>query len=104
MKKAFLLLIISSIAWYNTSSAQTVFTVMDSIIFHDGYAGRVDSPGAPVGVIKHRNDLFARKLTTNELASIGTSLQMNVTIKALVTIAKALDCELEDLILKANQL
>lgn len=63
-------------------SAQTTITVMDSVVFYDGYASVVSNP-TPPGVIRHRNDLFARKLTSAELASIGTSLQMNVSIKAL---------------------
>lgn len=37
----------------------------------------------PQGVLQHRNDLFARKLSSAELSSIGTTLQMNVLIKAL---------------------
>jgi len=65
------------------SSSQTTITVIDSIIFYDGYAAIVTNPPPPVGVIKHRNDLFARKLTNAEILSIGTSLQANVIIKAL---------------------
>ncbi len=63
-------------------SAQTTITVMDSVVFYDGYATVVTNP-TPAGVVRHRNDLFARKLTAAELSSIGTSLQMNVSIKAL---------------------
>ncbi len=33
-------------------------------------------------VIRHRNDLYARKLTDQELQSIGNTSTMNVTIKA----------------------
>ena len=62
---------------------QTTITVMDSIVFYDGYATTVKNRPPPAGVIMHRNSLFARKLTSNELLSIGTSLQMNVIIKAL---------------------
>ncbi len=65
------------------SFAQTTITVMDSIIYFDGYATLVTSPPPPPGVLKHRNDLFARKLTGAEIQSIGTSLQMRVLIKAL---------------------
>ena len=81
MKKTWFLLVF--MGWVLLSKAQTTITIMDSIIFHDGYAGIVTSPSPPVGVIKHRNDLFARKLTKSELSSIGDSLQMNVVIKAL---------------------
>jgi len=65
------------------ASAQTNIKVMDSIIFYDGYAATVTNPPPPAGVTRFRNDLFSRKLTTAELASIGTTLQMKVTVKAL---------------------
>jgi hypothetical protein len=65
------------------TSAQTTITVMDGVVFHDGYAGLVTDVAPQPGVIKHRNDLFARKLTTTELASIGTTLQLRVVIGAL---------------------
>ncbi len=81
MKKNLLLL--AFLVYALKSSAQTTITIMDSIIFYDGYAAIVTNPPPPAGVIKHRNDLFARKLTNSELQSIGTSLQMNVTLKAL---------------------
>lgn len=65
------------------ASAQNTITIMDGVIFHDGYASLVPASSLPNGVIKHRNDLFARKLSKAELTSIGTTLQMNVTISAL---------------------
>lgn len=83
MKKLLLFAIIALLTWSNDTQAQTTISVMDSIIFYDGYAANVTNPPPPAGVIKHRNDLFARKLTSNELLSIGTSLQMNVLISAL---------------------
>jgi len=65
------------------ASAQTTITVMEGVIFHDGYAGLVPDVAPQPGIVKLRNDLFTRKLTTNELASIGTTLQMRVLIGAL---------------------
>jgi hypothetical protein len=62
--------------------AQTTIKVFDSLLFFDGYAARVDSPAPPPGVIRHRNDLYARKLSAAELASIGSTLSMNVKISA----------------------
>ena len=56
---------------------------MDGVIFHDGYAGLVPDVAPQPGVIKLRNDLFARKLTTDELSTIGTTLEMRVVIGAL---------------------
>lgn len=58
-------------------------TVMDGVIFHDGYAGLIEDVAPQPGVIKLRNDLFTRKLTTDELSSIGTTLNMRVVIGAL---------------------
>jgi hypothetical protein len=66
------------------SVAQTSVTVFDGILFYDGYAAVVDPAlyPTPEGVIRHRNDLYARKLTEDELASFGNDLTINVTIGA----------------------
>ncbi|MFZ4545042.1 MAG: peptide-N-glycosidase F-related protein [Saprospiraceae bacterium] len=63
--------------------AQTTITVMDSVIYHDGYAKLVADAAPRPGVVKLRNDLFTRKLSAAELLSIGTKLQMNVFVSAL---------------------
>lgn len=63
--------------------AQTTITIMDGVVFHDGYAGLVPDVAPQPGVIKLRNDLFARKLSSAELAAIGTTLQIRVVIGAL---------------------
>jgi hypothetical protein len=81
MKHVLLLLVLAAAAIH--TSAQTTITIMEDVIFHDGYAALVTSPPPPANVLMHRNDLAARKLTTAELESIGTSLQMNVTLGAL---------------------
>lgn len=64
--------------------AQVPVTVFDEILFYDGYAALVDLPTHPVpdGVIRHRNDLYAKKLTPEQLAGFGNSMTINVTIKA----------------------
>lgn len=74
---------------YNAHS-QTTIKFFDKVLFFDGYAGLVSdatynsvSPTPlPAGLIRHRNDLYATKMSDAQLASIGTSLTMNVTIKA----------------------
>ncbi len=66
-----------------TASAQTTITVMDGVIFHDGYAGLVPDVAPQPGVLKLRNDLFTRKLTAEELATVGTNLQMRIVLGAL---------------------
>ncbi len=64
------------------SSAQNTVRVFDSVVFYDGYAGLVSNP-PPTGVKRFRNDLVARKLTSAELQSIGTSLSIRVKIKPI---------------------
>lgn len=66
------------------AQAQVSVTVFDDILFYDGYAATVDLATHPVpdGVIRHRNDLYAKKLTAEQLAGFGSNMTMNVTIKA----------------------
>ncbi len=82
MKKIVFLFVLAIYGTFQIA-AQTTITVMDSIIFHDGYAALITTPAPPVGVLKLRNDLFTRKLTASELQSVGTTLQLNVVLKAL---------------------
>jgi hypothetical protein len=79
MKKILLILFLSVL---NIDGfAQTSLTVFDQILFYDGYAGIVNMP-VPEGVIRHRNDLYAKKLTASQLLSFGNSMTLNVSIKA----------------------
>ena len=82
MKKSllFLLLLIFNLITLE-SSAQTTLTVFDEIRFYDGYAGVVNQP-VPNGVIRHRNDLYAKKLSAAELLAFGSTMSLNITIKA----------------------
>jgi hypothetical protein len=91
MKRTLQLLSLCLIACisYNAHS-QTTIRFFNKVLFFDGYAGLVTdstynavSPSSlPAGLIRHRNDLYATKISDAQLASIGTSLTMNVTIKA----------------------
>ncbi len=63
------------------SSAQNRIQVFDEVLFYDGYAQTVTHP-VPSGVIRHRNDLYATRLTEQQLQSIGDTLLMHVVIKA----------------------
>lgn len=74
----FILLYIFS---FNVFSQNTSDIIFNQILFYDGYAGVVNHP-VPEGVIRHRNDLYAKKLTATQLASYGSTLTLNVTIKA----------------------
>lgn len=68
IKRTLLLLVLATTLH---ASAQTTITVMEGVIFHDGYAGLVPDVAPQPGIIKLRNDLFTRKLSADELASIG---------------------------------
>ena len=64
------------------SFAQSTINIMDNAIFFDGYATVVSDP-TPAGIIRLRNDLMTKQITTQQLASIGDQLTINVTISAL---------------------
>lgn len=77
-------LLLFCLALFGISGQAQSVTVFDEILFYDGYAALVDLATHPVpdGVIRHRNDCYAKKLTSEQLAAFGSSLTMNVTIKA----------------------
>jgi hypothetical protein len=60
----------------------TTISVLNGVLYYDGYAATVATPAPPAGVVRHRNDLYARQLTAAELQSIGTQLTMKVTVAA----------------------
>lgn len=83
MKKALLFLGVVLLALARQPlAAQTTISVLNGVLYYDGYAATVATPAPPAGVIRHRNDLYARQLTTAELQSIGTQLTMKVTVAA----------------------
>jgi hypothetical protein len=59
-----------------------VITVMEDIVFYDGYAGIVDEP-VPEGVIRHSNALYATPFTDDQLAAIQETLTIGVIVGAL---------------------
>ncbi len=75
------ILALASLFSINLKAQETTLTVFDQVLFYDGYAGVVTEP-VTEGIIRHRNDLFAKKLSSEDLLSIGTTLNMSVTIKA----------------------
>nr|WP_294862720.1 peptide-N-glycosidase F-related protein [uncultured Fluviicola sp.] len=64
------------------STAQSTINIMDGVVFFDGYAGVVSDP-TPAGVIRFRNDLMTKKITSQQLDSIGDELTINITISVL---------------------
>lgn len=89
MKKILQLVCLLACVSFHANS-QTTMRFFNKVLFFDGYAGKVTdstynavSPSPlPAGMIRHRNDLYSTKISDAQLASIGTSLTMNVTIKA----------------------
>lgn len=65
---------------YNANS-QVTTNIFNQVLFYDGYAALVNQP-VPSGVTRFRNDLISRKLTETELSNFGSTLTVNVFIKA----------------------
>ena len=82
MKKTLLFLIFGfmTVAGINVQ-AQNTLTVFDEILFYDGYAGVVNFP-TPEGVIRHRNDLYAKKIDGGLSVPYGSTMTIEVIIKA----------------------
>lgn len=62
--------------------SQTTLTIMDSVIFYDGY-GKTVTEQTRENVVRLRNDLYTKKLTDEQLSAIGSTLELNVLISAL---------------------
>ncbi|MBW3518570.1 peptide-N-glycosidase F-related protein [Flavobacterium sp. NKUCC04_CG] len=62
-------------------SQQTTTRIFNEVLFYDGYAATVTEPVA-AGVIRHRNDLYATKISAAQLAAFGTEITLEVKIKA----------------------
>jgi len=59
-----------------------LLTVMENIVFYDGYAATVDEP-VPDGVLRHSNSLYATRFTEAQLAAIQRTLRIGVIVGAL---------------------
>lgn len=68
-------------ATQRTASGGT-FKVFDQIPFYDGYAATVTTPTPPTGVTRVNNSLYAVKISSTQLATIGSNLKIKVTTKA----------------------
>jgi hypothetical protein len=80
MKTKLLFLFLASL-FLNGANAQTTIPVYSFELFYDGYAALVNAPTTP-GVTRLRNDLFTTKLSSDQLALMGNTLQLNVSIMA----------------------
>ena len=79
--KTKLLFLFFACLFLNTANAQTTIPVYSYELFYDGYATLVSAP-TTAGVTRLRNDLFTTKLSAEQLAAIGSTLQINVLISA----------------------
>lgn len=62
---------------------ERTITVFDHVVFYDGYNETVFDKDLQDGVLRHRNSLYAVKLTDEQLAQIGDQLRMDITLGAL---------------------
>ncbi|MCF6133495.1 peptide-N-glycosidase F-related protein [Flavobacterium wongokense] len=78
MKTKLLFLFLASL-FLNSAKCQVTIPVYSYELFYDGYAALVNQPTTP-GVIRLRNDLFTTKLLPEQLAAVGSTLQLSVLI------------------------
>ena len=58
-----------------------VMTLMEGVIFYDGYAGTVDEP-VPAGILRHTNALVATRFDDAMLAKVQETMKVGVIIGA----------------------
>jgi hypothetical protein len=80
MKK--IVIVFTAIVSSLIATAQSTINIMDDVVFFDGYASVVSDP-TPTGVIRFRNDLMAKQISSQQLDMIGDQLTINITISAL---------------------
>ncbi|AWH83712.1 hypothetical protein HYN59_00645 [Flavobacterium album] len=82
MKKTLLIFsLFASLFASFTAQAQDPYTLsfFDQVIYYNMYEGPVSEP-VPDGLIRTRNSSYSRKLTAEQIESIGNMLTLNVTL------------------------
>lgn len=65
------------------SAERDTITVFNAVRFYDGYLVENNPEDATLdGILRHRTSLYALKLTDEQLAQIGDSLEMHVSVQA----------------------
>ena len=64
-----------------TASAEQTMTFFDDVVFYDGYNETIFGADENDGVLRHRNSLYAVKMTDEQLDAFGETTEMNVTIR-----------------------
>lgn len=68
---------------YSLIQAQVTIPIYDNALFYDGYAGVVtDVVPLQPGVVRLRNDLFTKKITSDIISQIGNTLTLDISISA----------------------
>lgn len=65
------------------NSERRVLTLFDEAVFYDGYNSNVMDADLDDGILRHRNSLYARRLTEEQLRWFGSDMDMHVIIGAL---------------------
>jgi hypothetical protein len=82
MIKKLLLLCVSCLFYYQFFAQTTSMRVFDAVLFYDGYDPKIYDSALNDGILRHSNSLYATKLTSEQLASFGNQITMQVTVKA----------------------
>lgn len=88
MKKSILSLALGALAVVpcvadNPSEYYRVYKPFDKVVFYDGYNGNIFDKDLDDGILRHSNYLYAKRLTSENLAWFGAETEMDVTINAL---------------------
>ena len=61
-------------------SAEKTITFFDDVVFYDGYNGTIFGADENDGVLRHRNSLYAVKMTDEQLDAFGAAVARFVFI------------------------
>ena len=82
-KKTLLIAFVAMFACLQSFADDRTLTLYKDVVFYDGYNSTVFDADLKDGILRHRNSLYAIRLTDDQLDWAGNRLTMNVTIGAL---------------------
>lgn len=80
--KLFAALMGAAVSLSLAAGADTVIPVYDKTVYYDGYNSNVFDKDIDDGILRHSNSHYAKRLTDGQLALIGDSLRLDVTLGA----------------------
>lgn len=84
MNKLQLAFVMAALSAAAASAADpAVLRLFDKAVFYDGYRSEVVDKDLDDGILRHRNSLYAVKLTDSQIESMGDDLRIDVTLGAL---------------------